>query len=91
MELFSSTVVSIPFMQIFLLLLLSTGMLLFGKVKLTLLTNYLFTFYWGFGVHLEKMAGFDSDTISWFGFSYLGFGLLIVTLFVIAFHFTAKH
>ena len=90
MELFSSTVVSIPFMQIFLLLLLSTGMLLFGKVKLTLLTNYLFTFYWGFGVQLEEMADFGSDALSWFSFSYVGLGMLIVTLFVIGFRFTTK-
>ena len=90
MELFSSTVVSIPFMQILLLLMFSTSMLLFGKVKLALLTNYLFTFYWGFGVNLENMAGFSSDAISWFSFSYLGLGLLIVTLFVVAFHFATK-
>jgi len=90
MELFNSTVVSVPFMQILLLLVFSTLMLLFGRVKLALLTNYLFTFYWGFGVNLEKMDGFSSDPLPWLSFFYLGIGLVVVTLFVIGFHYTTK-
>jgi hypothetical protein len=90
MELFNSTAVSIPFMQILLLLIFSTLMLLFGRVKLALLTNYLFTFYWGFGVNLEKLAGISNDILPLFGFSYLGFGLLVVALISIGFHYTTK-
>jgi len=90
MELFNSTAVSIPFMQIVLLLILSTLMLLFGRVKLALLTNYLFTFYWGFGLSSEKMAGFSSDALPLFGVSYLGFGLLVVALTSMGFHYTTN-
>ena len=43
-----TTQLSIPPHQIVLLLLLSMFALLFGKVRLALLTNYLFTMYWGY-------------------------------------------
>jgi len=47
MEIFSMTEISIPVIQMVLLLLLSTGALFFGKLKLALLINYLFTLYCG--------------------------------------------
>jgi len=90
MELFNSTFVSIPFMQIFLLLVISTALLLFEKVKLALLTNYLFTFYWGFGIEFGNVDVLNIKTIAWFNFSYLGFGL-IIAIFVPLYFFAQKH
>ena len=82
MELIMSTKVSISFMQILLLLIFSTLFLLFGKVKLALITNYLFTFYWGFGANFGKAGISNPDILPWFSFSYLVFGLIIVILFL---------
>ena len=39
---------SIPMVQLILLMLMSTMSLLFGKLKLALLINYLFTLHWGY-------------------------------------------
>ena len=82
MELIMSTKISIPFMQISLLLIVSTLFLLFGKVKLALITNYLFSFYWGFGANFGKAGLLSPDILPWFSFSYLLFGLIIVILFL---------
>ncbi|GAG04403.1 unnamed protein product, partial [marine sediment metagenome] len=54
MEALSSIKISIPVMQLVLLILFCTLALLFGRQKLALLINYLFVFYWGFGVNFEK-------------------------------------
>jgi hypothetical protein len=56
MEIFSMTEISIPITQMVLLLLLSTGALFFGKLKLALLINYLFTLYWGYGINKDFLA-----------------------------------
>lgn len=80
MELFNSSLVSIPFMQIFLLLVISTALLLFERVKLALLTNYLFTFYWGFGVEIKNVDVFNINIFPWCNFSYLGFGFIVAVL-----------
>ena len=73
MELIMSTKISIPFMQILLLLIFGTLFLLFGKIKLALMTNYLFTFYWGFGANFGKAGILSPDILPWFSFSYLAF------------------
>ena len=48
MEFFSTAEIFIPVYQLILLLLVSTLTLLFGRTKLALIINYLFTLYWGF-------------------------------------------
>jgi len=90
MQLFSSTEISIPIMQILLLLLITTCALLFGKIKLALLTNYLFAFYWCFRVNFEKLGMFTPYS-AFFSYFYLGFGLIFVVLIFIAFIFKTKH
>ncbi|MBW2600018.1 MAG: hypothetical protein JRC53_00100 [Deltaproteobacteria bacterium] len=82
MEMFYSVETIIPISQIALLLLISTVSLLFGKVKLALLTNYLFTLYWGFLANEGLLAGSIFNTISYFGF-----GLLVVILALIGFFY----
>ena len=82
MGLIMSAKISIPFMQILLLLIFGTLFLLFGKVKLALITTYLFTFYWGFGANFGKAGIFNPDILPWFSFSYLVFGFIIAILFI---------
>ena len=83
MELFYSTEVTVPIFQIALLLLISTLALLFGRVKLALIANYVFTLYWGFLANEGFMAGSTFNTVSYFGF-----GLMVIILALIGF-FTA--
>ncbi len=66
MEALSSIEVSIPIMQIVLLILFGTVALLFGRQKLALLINYLFVFYWGFGVNFENQAALSPNISVWF-------------------------
>lgn len=57
MDIFSMTEISIPVTQMVLLLLLSTGALFLGKLKLALLINHLFTPYWGYGINKDFLVG----------------------------------
>jgi len=86
MDIFLSTQVSIPIMQIALLLGLSTLALIFGRIKLALLINYCFTLYWGYVSNLSAFseASLKLDT---FSFIYLGFGLAIVMVALVGFFY----
>ena len=84
MEFFFITEFAIPLSQIFLLLGLSTIVLLFGKIKLALLINYLFTLYWGYFLNSELLLSVGSQS-EIFSFVYFGFGIAIVLLGVIGF------
>lgn len=83
MELFYSTEVTVPIFQIALLLLLSTLVLLFGRIELALIINYLFALYWAFLANEGFMAGSTFNMVAYFGF-----GLLVIILALIGF-FTA--
>jgi hypothetical protein len=64
MEILSMTEISIPITQMILLLLLSTGALFFGKLKLALLINYLFTLYWGYVINRDFLVGSGFEHLS---------------------------
>lgn len=85
MEFFITTKISIPLFQILLLLVFSTAVLLYGKVKLALIINYLFTMYWGYVFNREYLRGFGYDKVDAFSLVYLAFGLVIVLLTFIGF------
>jgi hypothetical protein len=85
MELLLASEISIPFFQIMLLVTISTLLLLFRKIKCTLLTIYLFTFYWGFRINLGNSAMLNTNASNWFILSYIGFGLMIVVLALFGF------
>ena len=77
MEFFHTTELAIPLFQVALLLMLSTLALLFGRTKLALLMNYLFTFYWGYILNREHLFGSNLEKISNVNVLYLGFGFVI--------------
>jgi hypothetical protein len=85
MEFFHTTELSIPLFQVVLLLVMSTLALLFGRVKLALLMNYLFTLYWGYILNREDLLGSNLEKIDYFSILYFGFGLVIVLLALIGF------
>ena len=84
MEIFSMTEISIPVTQMVLLLLLSTGALFFGKLKLALLINYFFTLYWGYGINRDFLVGSGFQHLSGFTILYVGFGLIIAAVALIS-------
>jgi hypothetical protein len=84
MEILSMTEISIPITQMILLLLLSTGALFFGKLKLALLINYLFTLYWGYGVNRDFLVGSGFEHLSGFTILYVGFGLIIAAVALVS-------
>ncbi len=85
MDFFTTTEISIPLFQILLLLLFSTAVLLYGKVKLALVINYLFTMYWGYVFNREYLRGFGYEQVNAYSLVYLGFGLIIVFLAFVGF------
>jgi hypothetical protein len=83
MEALSSIKISIPIIQLVVLILFSTLALLFGRQKLALLINYLFVFYWGFGANAENQAVLSPDISIWFNSSYIIFGCMFIVFCLI--------
>jgi len=84
MEILSMTEISIPVTQMVLLLLLSTGALFFGKLKLALFINYLFTLYWGYGINRNFLISSGFQHLSGFTVLYVGFGLAIAAVALVS-------
>ena len=85
MDLIHSTELSIPILQIVMLLLLGTVALLFGKVKMALLVNYMFTMYWGYGFGWDYLKNSGFANLDYFTYIYFGFGFVIVAMAIIGF------
>ena len=88
MEFLMNTDLTIPIEQIIILLLLSTIALLFGKIKIALIINYVFTFLWGYVFNRDKLmvSGFEHPevfTILYFAF---GVGIILMACFAFIFH-----
>jgi len=82
MEFFSTGEIVIPVYQLILLLLISTISLLFGRTKLALIINYLFTLYWGFVFNRDLFLGHELEY--WY-LLYWGFGTSIAILAAVGF------
>ena len=83
MEALSTIEISIPIMQIVVLILSSSLALLFGRQKLALLINYLFVFSWGFGVNFGNQAALIPNVSVWFTSTYIIFGSLFIIFCII--------
>lgn len=84
MEFFYATELSVPMSQMVLLLICTTVALLFGRIKLALLVNYLFALFWGFILNKEVLIG-SGESASHFIYSYVVFGLAVVFLAAVGF------
>jgi hypothetical protein len=82
MEFFTTAEISIPVYQMILLLLVSTLSLLFGRTKLALIINYLFTLYWGFVFNRDLLLGHE---LEYCYLLYWGFGASIAILAAVGF------
>ncbi len=78
---------SIPMVQLILLMLMSTMSLLFGKLKLALLINYLFALHWGYILNRNNLMDMGFENFQLFTFIYFIFGLGIVLVAAFAFMF----
>ncbi len=82
MDLFYTTQFSVPVSQITLLLFMSTLALLFGRNKLALIINYVFTLYWGFFMNRDFILS-SMEKMEYFIYLYLAFGIAIILLSMI--------
>ncbi|HIJ36532.1 MAG TPA: hypothetical protein HPP59_04560 [Deltaproteobacteria bacterium] len=85
MEVLYTTELTIPMYQVGLLMVLTTLGLLFSRIKLALLINFLFALYWGYWLNRENVIGTGIPEIDAFTIGYFGFGFLIVIFVVIGF------
>ena len=76
---------TIPMFQLILLMLLSTISLLFGKLKLALVINYLFTLHWAYIANQDKLMAMGFENFKLISMMYFIFGLGIVLVAVFAF------
>ena len=91
MEFITDTYLSIPMIQIILLMLLSTISLLFGKLKLALIINYLFTLHWAYISNRDSLVGMDIENFGLISTIYFVFGIGIVLVASFAFMFQKSH
>jgi hypothetical protein len=85
MEALYSTTLSIPLIQISLLLLISTLAVMFGRMKLALVINYCFTLYWCYILNPDVIQGNSQNITSNFIYLYFGFGFIILMLALLGF------
>ena len=85
LEAIYATQLTIPLYQIGLLLLVSTLALLFGRIKVALINNYLFALYWGYFLNRDILVGDNLEKVSYFTAAYFGFGIIIAIFALIGF------
>ena len=85
MDILYTTELTIPMYQVGLLMVLTTFGLLFSRIKLALLINFLFALYWGYWLNRENVIGTGIPEIDAFTIGYFGFGFLMVIFVVIGF------
>ena len=88
MDIFFNTDLTIPLNQIILLLLLSTIALLFGKIKIALIINYIFTLTWGYVFNRDKLMdlGFELPEVFTTIYFLFGIGVIVIAGFAFLFH-----
>ncbi|MBU2252296.1 MAG: hypothetical protein KKI04_02475 [Proteobacteria bacterium] len=83
MEFFTSTQLAVPLFQVIILLVLSTGALLFGRLRLALIINYCFTLYWGYIINIDLFTSGGLLKLNTFTILYFGFGIVFLILALI--------
>jgi len=84
MDLFYYTELAVPVAQLVLLLICSTVALLFGRIRLALLVNYLFALFWGYFLNRDVLIQSGGE-LSYFIYIYVLFGLAVVFLTAVGF------
>ena len=84
---FTETTLSIPMIQIILLMLMSTLSLLFGKIRLALLINYIFILNWAYILNRDILIDISPTNFQYISVVYFVFGILIVMIAAFSFLF----
>ena len=87
MDLFFTAELGVPLFQIIVLLLFSTMALLFGKVRVALIINYIFTFYWAYFFNREHLLNLGMNKFDTYTLIYFLFGLVIMLVALVGFLF----
>ena len=85
MDIFYSTELAVPFFQIIIFLLFSTLLLLFGKVRMALLINYVFTFHWAYLFNRDRLMELGLNEFDHYTLIYFLFGIMIIILAILGF------
>ncbi len=81
-DIFKSTEVAIPFGQAFVYISLISIFMLFRKLKIALITTYLFSCYWGFVLNANYFISKTGEVeLALFIYGFLGFLMLVLTLY----------
>ncbi len=87
MEIFFNSELAVPLFQIIFLMLISTVALLFGKVRIALLINYVFTFYWAYIFNRDYLMSLGLNKFDSYTLIYFLFGLIVVLVAMVGFLF----
>lgn len=87
MHFFLNTDLAVPMVQVVLLLLFSTVAMLFGKLKLALIINYIFTLHWAYIFNRDRYMEMGLEQFDIFTVVYFLFGLGVILLATVAFLF----
>ena len=87
LDYFLNISLTIPIIQLILLMLISTISLLFGRLKLALIVNYLFTLNWAYIANRDKLMDMSAENFELYSIMYFIFGLGIVLTASFAFMF----
>ena len=90
MDFFLNTDLTIPMIQIVILLLFSTVAMLFGKLRLALIINYVFTLHWAYIFNRDRYMDMGLEQFDLFTIVYFIFGLGVVLLATVAFLFNRE-
>ena len=87
MGIFFNTELAVPLFQIIVLMLFSTMALLFGKVRIALIINYVFTFYWAYIFNRDYLMSLGLNKFDSYTLIYFLFGLIIILVAMVGFLF----
>ena len=87
LEFLLTTNLAIPMVQLILLMLVSTISLLFGKLRLALIINYVFILHWGYISNRENLVEMGFENFELISIVYFLFGLGIILVASFAFLF----
>ena len=87
MDIFYSTELAVPFFQIIIFMFFSTLSLLFGKVRIALMINYVFTFHWAYIFNRDSLMDLGLNKFDHYSLIYFVFGIMIILLVILGFIF----
>ena len=87
LDFLSYVTISIPVGQIILLMFMTTMSLLFGKLKLALIINYIFTLHWAYIANRGNLMDMGIEYFELYSAVYYIFGLGIILVAAFAFMF----